>query len=126
MFEWNSRYRVGIHSIDAQHQGLFAIAQELYQAMSSGQGKSALGKTLDRLVTYTSSHFAHEERLMQLHDYPGLAAHQAEHAALRARVLQFQADFRTARAPMMVQLLQFLKEWLATHIRNPTSGSLRS
>ena len=42
MFEWNHEYSVGIASVDAQHQKLFAIARELYAAMSAGQGKSAL------------------------------------------------------------------------------------
>jgi hemerythrin len=101
MFEWDSRYSVGNHSIDAQHQALFAIAQELFTAMSAGQGKSALSRTLDRLANYTTSHFAHEERLMQRHQYPDLAAHKAEHEALRARVLQFQSDFRAGRAPLV-------------------------
>ena len=111
MFEWDNRYRVGIHSIDAQHQTLFAIAQDLYAAMSAGRGRSALARTLDRLAIYTSSHFAHEERLMQLHEYPGLAAHKAEHEALRARVKRFQYDFAHGRPPL-VQMLQFLRGWL--------------
>ncbi len=61
MFEWKQEYSVGIQSIDAQHQQLFAIAHELYKAMTAGQGKSALSRILDRLVQYTAMHFAHED-----------------------------------------------------------------
>lgn len=116
MFEWKPQYSVEIPSIDGQHQNLFRTAGELYTAMTAGHGKAALAGILDRLVRYTEVHFAHEERLMRLHDYPDLAAHQAEHAALTKQVLAFQADFQAGRAAMTVQLLHFLRDWLEKHI----------
>ena len=117
MFEWSNTYSVAIGSIDAQHQNLFAIGRELHTAMVAGQGKAALGRILDRLVQYTSVHFAHEERLMRLHDYPDLPAHIAEHAALTKQVKKFQEDFHSGRAAITVQLLHFLKDWLEKHIK---------
>src|ERR1035438_882051 len=78
MFKWKNEYVVGIGSIDAQHQGLFAIGRELYAAMTAGQGKSVLARILARLVQYTTVHFAHEERLMQLYHYPDFAKHRSE------------------------------------------------
>jgi hemerythrin-like metal-binding protein len=117
MFEWNNAYSVGIGSIDAQHQNLFRIVGELYAAMSAGQGKAVLAKTLDRLVQYTASHFAHEERLMGLHGYPELAAHKLAHDALTSKVVQFQADFDSGSVAMTTQLFQFLTDWLVNHIQ---------
>ena len=116
MFEWNDRYSVGIGSIDGQHQGLFRLAGELHTAMMTGQGKAASGRILDRLIQYTMSHFAHEERLLRLNDYPDLAAHKAKHDALTLRVQEFQANFERGNAVITVQLLQFLKDWLVQHI----------
>jgi hemerythrin-like metal-binding protein len=84
--------------------------------MSSGQGKIALSRVLDRLVQYTAAHFAHEERLMRLHHYPDLAKHLAQHEALTKQVLAFQSDFESGRATVTVQVLQFLKQWLQNHI----------
>ena len=117
MFEWKTEYAVNIGSIDAQHQNLFAIGRELYAAMSAGHGKAALGKILDRLVQYTSMHFAHEERLMQTHRYPGFAQHKAEHDALVKQVLAFQSEFNNGRSTMAVPVLQFVKDWLEKHIK---------
>jgi hemerythrin len=117
MFDWKNEYAVNIGSIDAQHQMLFAIGRELYAAMSTGKGKAVLGRILDRLVQYTKVHFAHEERLMQLHGYPDFAKHKAEHDALVKQVQTFQEDFNAGRATMAVQVLQFLKDWLANHIK---------
>ncbi len=117
MFEWMDTYSTGIHSIDAQHRNLFNVAEDLYTAMSNGQGRAAVGRTLDRLVQYTASHFAHEERLMRLHEFPDFVAHKTEHDKLTAQVLQFQTDFRAGKVTMTVQLLQFLKDWLQKHIQ---------
>jgi hemerythrin len=117
MFEWSASYSVGVSSVDAQHQHLFGLARELHAAMIAGQGKSALGRILDRLVGYTVVHFAHEERLMRLYDYPDASAHKAEHDALTKQVVKFQEDFNAGRVSMTVQLLQFLKDWLQKHIQ---------
>jgi hemerythrin len=117
MFEWSPKYSVGVSSVDAQHQNLFAISRELHAAMVAGQGKASLARILDRLVSYTVVHFAHEERLMRLYDYPDLPAHKAQHDALTRQVTKFQEDFNAGRVAMTVQLLQFLKDWLQKHIQ---------
>ena len=117
MFEWKTEYAVNIAAIDAQHQNLFAIGRELYAAMSTGQGKNIMGQILERLVQYTAAHFAHEERLLQLYKYPGLAQHKAQHEALVKQVLVFQAEFDDGRASMASQVLPFLKDWLDKHIK---------
>jgi hemerythrin len=117
MFEWQESYKIGVGSIDAQHQILFQTAARLRDAMLAGNGKAAVGPILERLVKYTESHFAHEERLMHLYKYPHLAAHKAQHDALARQVRDFQARCQSGQATITVQLLQFLKNWLVGHIR---------
>jgi hemerythrin len=117
MFEWHNEFSVDIGSIDVQHKMLFSIANELYSAMLAGQSNASMARILDRLVQYTKVHFAHEERLMQEHHYPGLALHKVEHDALTAKVLKFQSDFQAGHANMSLQLLQFLRSWLEGHIK---------
>jgi hemerythrin-like metal-binding protein len=96
---------------------LFKIARELCDAMSAGQGRLALGSTLDRLVQYTAVHFAYEERLMQEHRYPDFAAHKAAHDALKKKAADLQKNFEQGRVAISVEVLQFLKGWLEHHIR---------
>ena len=117
MFNWRTEYSVDIGSIDAQHRMLFAIADELYTAMTAGQSRTVLDRILYRLVQYTKVHFAHEERLMQLHGYPEFQKHKGEHDALTTKVLTFQRDFQAGKVSMSVQLLQFLRGWLVEHIQ---------
>lgn len=116
MFEWKSDYSLGHGDIDRQHQRLFALASDLHTAMTQGKGKDALSATLARLIDYTKTHFATEERLMQAHHYPEYPHHKAAHDALTARVLEFQKEFEAGRVGMTVELLQFLKDWLQKHI----------
>lgn len=116
MFEWKAEYALQISSVDNQHQNLFRTAGELHAAISNGTGQAVLDKVLDRLIQYTTVHFAHEERLMAETGYPDLAAHQAEHAALTKQVLQFQEDFKAGRTSMTIQLMKFLQRWLEQHI----------
>lgn len=116
LFEWRSEYSLGHSGIDAQHQRLFELASDLHTAMAQGKGKGTLSETLEKLVTYTKTHFANEEDLMLTHRYPDYAAHKAAHDALTTRVLEFQKEFEAGRAGMTIELLQFLKDWLRTHI----------
>jgi hemerythrin len=117
MLEWKSEYSVGIGTIDVQHQGLFAMCRDLHEAVRTGKGRSVLWRLLDRLVQYAATHFAHEERLLRLHEYPDFARHKAEHAALTERVLGLQDEFNAGRTDLAIDVLQFLQDWLETHIQ---------
>ena len=116
LFQWSETYSVGNAEIDAQHKKLFQLAEDLYTAMTAGKGKQILSQTLNSLISYTKGHFASEERLMQRYNYPEYPAHKAEHEKLTAQVVAFQSDFNAVRAVMSIDLMHFLKNWLAHHI----------
>jgi len=116
IFQWKEEFSVDHAEIDTQHKRLFQLADELHRAMTEGKGGAAVGQTLTNLVEYTKHHFACEERLMQLHDYPEYAEHKAFHDDLTARVLEFQRGFQAGRSVVTIELFQFLKDWLSHHI----------
>jgi hemerythrin-like metal-binding protein len=74
-------------------------------------------KILDRLVQYTITHFAQEERLLQQHGYPDLAAHKVAHEALKKKVREFQSEFQAGTAVISIELMHFLRNWLEKHIQ---------
>ena len=84
--------------------------------MASGKGKEVLSKTLGDLIAYTKYHFSSEEKLMQQCQYPDYPQHKRAHEELTAKVIEFQKDFEKSRAVMTIDLMQFLKSWLAHHI----------
>jgi hemerythrin len=117
MFEWKPEYSLGVAALDAEHRKLFGMAEELHAAMMAGQARPALAGLLEALLVYTGQHFADEERLMRLRDYPLRAAHKAEHDKLTRRAHAFREEFRAGRMAISVDLLSFLKDWLTKHIQ---------
>ena len=60
-------------------------------------------------------HFAVEEIVMRLFDYPGLEAHAAEHRAFAQRLTQLKAS--ELNEDIHAQAGKFLREWLVEHIQ---------
>ena len=116
VFAWKPEYTVSNTQLDGHHKHLFQLVDGLQSAMAAGKGKSAMDATLQELITYTQSHFAAEERLMELSQYPDLPRHKAEHEALTEKVVEFKREYDAGRATITLQLLQFLRDWLQTHI----------
>jgi len=114
--QWNDSYSVKVAALDNQHKKLFDLINELHQAMKLGKGKDVAGAVLHRLIDYTVYHFSAEEKLMEQHKFPELATHRAEHKALTDRVLAFKKDFDADTAPVTVELMNFLQQWLVNHI----------
>jgi hemerythrin len=116
MFAWKDSYSIGVIEIDAQHRRLFSLADELHTAMNTGKGKAVLEQVLQNLITYTKSHFAAEERLMQKCGYPELPAHKTQHDDLTAQVVTLQGEFQSGKAMLSIEVMQFLSNWLRQHI----------
>jgi hemerythrin len=114
---WDQTYSVSVRRLDEQHQKLFALLNALHEAMRQGKGQAVVQDTLRELATYTVTHFRAEEELMRKTNYPGLAAHRAEHQRLVDKVNQFTQDLKAGGNVSSLQVVGFIKEWLAEHIR---------
>ena len=110
-------YSVSVRRLDEQHQKLFALLNALHEAMRQGKGQAVVQDTLRELATYTVTHFRAEEELMRKTNYPGLAAHRAEHQRFVDKVNQFTQDLKAGGNVSSLQVVGFIKEWLAEHIR---------
>ena len=117
LFSWDDIYSLEHPQIDHEHQALFAMAEELHQAMLNGSGAAALGGLLNNLINYTQVHFSHEEALMRRHGYPGMAAHVAEHRKLAEQVVDLQKKYAAGRLTISMETMHFLRDWLDRHIR---------
>lgn len=113
---WDATYSVNIREIDGQHQKLFALVNDLYEAMQEGLGRDAIGAALRQLVDYTAYHFSHEEKLFREHGYAGDEAHRAGHAKLTERLKAMKQKFDAGQTNVTLDMLRFLRDWLNTHI----------
>jgi hemerythrin-like metal-binding protein len=112
---WKDYYSVGEDSLDAQHQQIIGMINDLYVAMETRTAHVERQKLLDLLVQYTMTHFQHEEEVMQACKYPDFTNHKAEHDKMRRRTLAFRTNLSLVTAH---DLLSFLKEWWTTHIQS--------
>jgi len=116
LIRWDATYSVNIAILDAQHKNLVSTVNELYKAMLEGRSKDHLGQILSSLVSYTQEHFAAEEKLMLQYRYPDFNVHKAEHDRLTGTVVEFQRRFLSSEVGLSIELLDFLRDWLAKHI----------
>lgn len=116
LMEWSDRFKLGHAKIDRDHQKLIALINRLSEAMIKREGQKVCAEVLDQLVTYFQTHFAMEEQLMAAHHYAHSMEHKAEHAAFVKQVLELKAKFEAGSLTLSVSLLNFLREWLSTHI----------
>ncbi|MEJ8836355.1 bacteriohemerythrin [Ramlibacter sp. AN1133] len=117
-FVWEDKYSLQIAEIDRQHQKLFALFNELYDAMQQGQAREVIDKVLTSVVDYTAYHFAFEEKLLKEAGFKEEAAHRAEHGKLagQAKALAQKLKERGSDTTVAIATLKFLGDWLARHI----------
>jgi hemerythrin len=113
---WKDEYSVGVGAMDNQHKQLFALINQLYDAMQKSATGDAMKTVLPGLLNYTKIHFAAEEKLIQQADYPELEAHQAYHREFTAKVAETVEKYKKTGLSPTVSLVTFLKDWLGNHI----------
>ena len=117
LINWDSGYSVGIEEIDKQHQLLVKYPNELYDALTSGQDKKALGTMISRMSSYAAIHFAKEEHFFDIFGFPEGEQHKDEHDAFEKKVCDFEDDFKAGRQELSKEVMRFLSDWLIHHIK---------
>lgn len=116
--QWSEKMSVGNATIDQQHKTLIDMINTVYDAMGRGKGDNVLSETMKKLVQYTKSHFAHEEKYMQQMGYPEFEQHQRIHRELTKKVQDICQKISEGQYYSSVTLGGFLKDWLTSHIMN--------
>lgn len=117
LLTWDRSITTGLNVIDQQHKQLVDLINDLHRAMKQGSSVTEAGRILDRLISYTASHFATEEKLFQQHNYPEFSRHKKQHDKLVEQVVDFQKEFNNGNAVLSAELMNFLREWLVGHIK---------
>lgn len=115
--KWNDTLSVNIGEIDQEHQQLINTINQIHHAMKEGKSKEILQSILEQLTRYTTDHFLTEKRYFDQYDYPEKDSHQKEHDEFVARVLEFKQGFDQGKLFVSIEILNFLNDWLITHIQ---------
>ncbi|MBS1168662.1 MAG: diguanylate cyclase domain [Proteobacteria bacterium] len=118
LFYWNTHLETGNGQIDSQHKRLFELTNHIADAVS---GQGSLPETpalLEELIEYANTHFCDEEKLMCLSSLNAAKKHRhvCAHSAFLNQVQGIAAKSDLAQAEAVNEILNFLVNWLVTHI----------
>ncbi len=122
-FCFTAKYLTGIPSIDAEHRRLFEITREANDLIHADHLYDKYDKILhilSELTDYTNRHFQHEEEYMLKAGYPGYELQKQEHAAFIEKLTGQNLDeldfIDENQQEYLIELIQFLLNWLTGHI----------
>ncbi len=108
---------VGVDEIDSEHDLLLGVIRALEKAVAAGS-QPEVETLLAQLAEYTRVHFATEEIMMRLYDFPGFAEHQLEHARLVEQVEQVRGELARGNVRPSRPFSSALRHWFTEHVRS--------
>jgi hemerythrin len=116
-FEWADDMVIDGGPIDADHQHLVDMVNDLHTATTEGRGREVVGGILEQLIRYTADHLHREEAQMAAAQFPNLEGHRKGHAAFVALLTELQQRYAAGQITVAAQLSSVLRDWLSLHIR---------
>lgn len=122
-FAFTDKYKTGITFVDDEHRKLFEIisdTNDLIHDQLLHDKYDEIMRLLAELRDYTELHFSEEEALMERIHYPELPSQKRAHAAFVDRLVNINLDemedLDDNQQVYLLDLIQFLLNWLANHI----------
>lgn len=107
---------VGASDMEAEHQLLHDLLDELRGALSAGR-KDAVEDLMGRFEVVAKLHFMEEQSLMRLHADPGYAAHEQEHDELLAELDRLSRRITAGELFDAARAAEGLESWLTGHMQ---------
>ena len=114
--DWTDKYALKIRALDDDHRRMFRLINALHDAMTAGATRAVAASIFAELAATTQAHFREEEGLFELHEYPNLAAHRAEHRLLQQQLANLEGRFRRGDTGLTPAFLNSLKAWCTNHV----------
>lgn len=117
--EWDEdKLATGVAVIDEQHRLLIAMMGKLRQMCEAGNDTENLRRVFRFVRHYASSHFSHEEMLMEQRKCPVREANRLAHGDFlkRFEALEVHLDDTDSVCRVGVELCTLLQQWFLNHI----------
>ena len=116
---WSNRFSIGVDLIDFQHQHIFELLNQLFQAADESELKpKKIQRLLNELSEASKEHFASEEKLIKKHSPSLLKSHQQRHLAYYKKTSNLKTTMITGEGGVPDVLRFYLHEWWKNHILN--------
>lgn len=113
---WKPEYSVSVKSIDEDHQKLFDLLNQLFDAMTKGKGKTIIPDIIKELESYSVYHFNCEELYFKATNYPDSVKHIQEHQYFKQKIADLKKDVEANKGMVAPDVLGFMSDWLKNHI----------
>jgi hemerythrin len=113
---WEDKYSVGVVEIDNQHKRMFAVINELLDAINTGTTADHLGNIIESLVKYKIFHFETEEKYFRDFNYEEAEAHTAKHHEFNQKLTTLKEKHPEYTVEFAFELVDFLEDWLIDHL----------
>lgn len=114
--EWDRELETGDETVDAQHRNLYAIVNELDDAIRDERARESVALVLVRVLLHAKTHFHDEEALMERIGFPELERHRDLHREFEREAEALSDEYLAGTAIATDSLAGFLHDWLIEHI----------
>ncbi len=104
---WKESFNSGNILIDAQHQSLFNVANDLMEALLTGRPSDEIAALMGQLFDDVSQHFQDEQTILETINFPGVSQHIEEHTRLLEKAVELSEQCK-AGTLAVGNLFQFL------------------
>ncbi len=116
LIAWNKDLSVHVAEMDRQHRKFIDLINDLNDAIVRRKTRETVGGTLDVLLRYAGMHFAEEEKLFALYEYPDEAGQKNEHKKFIDKVAKLKKQHDDGSTVLGTAVTDFLSDWLTKHI----------
>lgn len=120
-YEFTEEYYTGIKDIDEQHAKLFDIVNKTYDLLLDKfkiDKYDEIAALLEELRDYTKYHFNFEEEYMKSINYPKRFSQLHQHTQFVNKLESYDLkDIDDAQHDSILEILDFLANWLLVHIK---------
>ena len=114
-FVWSAKYSIGNAQIDAEHQRLIELANDVATFAGSGEKLLRIKGAIVALYDYVKIHFQHEEEYMLQLGYPQYEEHQKLHEGIIAEMNAIMKH--SGNLDMLVyKFKRLMNAWVLEHI----------
>ena len=120
MYEMKDEFKTGIEIIDNEHKMLFEIADKIYNLSKNEfiiDKYDRIVNLIEELKGYAALHFRDEEAYMESINYKKMFTQKVDHDNFIKKLNQIDLnDLDANQDEYIFDLLEFVNEWLVSHI----------
>ena len=118
LVDWRDEFRIGIESVDHEHETLIRLLNELHAQLAADADKDEVIEFLGEVFAKIAAHFALEETIMRGRGYDQYADHKADHERLLDGIRDIMDDYEAgAYTDYSAALSAHLRDWFTEHFK---------